>query len=108
MAYAIVCVLFWQNPLRPFMDSFAQLVLEAAEITALRLPHGILEAGTKTPFQHELVLLLRRQFPEHYFVVEQEYPISNVYVASDGRFGVVSSYANGCRKHCVFITDRCM
>lgn len=73
-----------QNPRRLVMDSFAEIVAEAADITALRLPHGILEAGTKTPFQHELVLLLQRHFPEHHFVVEQEYPIANVYVASDG------------------------
>ena len=86
------------------MDSFAQLVSEAAEITALRLPHGILETGTKTPFQHELVLLLKQHFPEHYFIVEQEYPISNVYIASDGGFGIVSSYANVCFKHSVFLT----
>ena len=72
------------------MDNYAQLVAEAADITALRLPHGILEAGTKTPFQHELVILLNRSFPEHVFVVEQEYPVSNVYVASDGGSGVIS------------------
>ena len=83
----LLCARIGQNPVRQSMDSYANLVAEAADITALRLPHGILEAGTKTPFQHELMLLFRSQFPDHCFVVEQEYPISNVYVASDGRFG---------------------